>query len=117
MHAAMVLQQLARRRTGWLLATALAGAAAPVSYAVMTRWVAPWAPGRALGPVFGTLAAFFVFAGTLYPLHRRLIGWPLTSAEHWRRFHIFGGLLACVFAAVHVGFRWPGGSPRSSIAL
>ncbi len=70
----------------------------------------PWAPGRPGGLIFGSAAAAVFVLDALYPLRRRLMAWPLATAQHWLQFHLYGGVLACLFVALHTGFRLPGGA-------
>ena len=37
------------------------------------------------------------------------MAWPLGTAQRWLQFHLYGGVLAALFVALHVGFRGPGG--------
>lgn len=67
------------------------------------------APGHGTGLAVGVVAASLVFLHLLYPLRRRLVRWPMTSAQRWLQFHVNGGALAVVLALLHVGARWPAG--------
>ena len=76
--------------------------------------VAPWRAGRSGGLTFGTIAALVFLLDGLYPLRRRLLSWPLGTAQRWLQLHIYGGVLAMLFVFIHVGFacraeRWAGG--------
>lgn len=88
-----------------------AGAVALVSLALYAAlaWWRPWAPGRPGGLVFGALGAAIFFIDALYPLRRRLLAWPLGNAQRWLQFHLYGGVLACLFVFLHMGWAWPAG--------
>lgn len=92
----------------WFLGAVSVGAVSVVLFAGLAWW-APWAPGRFWGLTFGTLAALVFLIDGLYPLRRRLMGWPFGTAQRWLQFHIYGGALACLFTLIHVGFALPGG--------
>jgi hypothetical protein len=77
-------------------------------FVALARWW-PWAPGRLWGLVFGTLAATVFLIDGLYPLRRRLMGWPFGTAQRWLQFHIYGGALASLLVLIHVGFELPHG--------
>ncbi len=70
----------------------------------------PWRPGRGPGLIFGIVAALLFLAAVLYPLRRRLLGFPFGSAQRWAQFHIYGGVLAFLFVLIHQGFHWPSGT-------
>jgi hypothetical protein len=98
----------APKRPAWFAGTAVVIAAALVIYLVWSAW-APWRPGRAGGLTFGTIAGLvFLFDG-LYPLRRRLLAWPLGTAQRWLQVHIYGGAVAFSCVLMHVGFAWPTG--------
>jgi hypothetical protein len=96
------------KRTDWFNAT-LALAVVSIAVFIGATWWAPWKPGRIGGLTFGTLAAIIFLLDALYPLRRRLLAWPLGTAQRWLQFHIYGGFLACLFVLIHVGFAWPTG--------
>jgi hypothetical protein len=104
----MSLRHLGPKRSRSLLATALIAVATVTVYELLLLR-GPWLPGRPAGLALGTVAAMIVLVGGLYPLRRRLGRWPFASAERWLQFHIYAGTLAALFAALHVGVRWPHG--------
>jgi hypothetical protein len=73
-------------------------------------WWTPWRAGRWGGLTFGTIAAVVFLLDGLYPLRRRLLAWPLGTAQRWLQFHIYGGVVALVCVFIHVGFAWPRGT-------
>jgi hypothetical protein len=83
-----------------------------VALAIYAAWSmrTPWRPGRAGGLTFGTVAAGVFLLDGLYPLRRRLLAWPLRTAQQWLQFHIYGGLVAALSVAIHMGFSWPTGT-------
>lgn len=89
--------------------TTLAIAVASLLLYALLNWLAPWQPGRFWGLTFGSLAAAIFLIDSLYPLRRRLLSWPLGNAQRWLQFHIYGGLLSCLFIFIHVGFALPAG--------
>lgn len=97
------------KKPAWLAAS---GGVAVVTLAfwALVSWLSPWQPGRFWGLTFGTLAALVFVLLALYPLRRRLLSWPLGNAQRWLQFHVYGGVLACLFVFVHMGFRWPAGT-------
>ena len=100
---------LAPKRPAWFRGAAVVAAASLAVYGVWSA-LGPWAPGRAGGLSFGTAAAVIFVLDALYPLRRRLMAWPLGTAQRWLQFHLYGGILAALFVALHVGFRGPGGA-------
>jgi hypothetical protein len=96
-----------KRRT-WFLGSAVVATVSLALFAGLAWWT-PWAPGRFWGLSFGTLAAAVFLVDSLYPLRRRLMGWPFGTAQRWLQFHIYGGALALLFVLIHVGFRLPNG--------
>ena len=96
------------KRPDWAIRSAIAGGASLVIYLGVT-WFKPWSPGRFWGLTFGTCASVLFLIDGLYPLRRRLLGWSFGTAQRWLQFHIYGGLLACLFVLIHIGFRAPGG--------
>jgi hypothetical protein len=96
------------KRADWFRGFAIAIAASVAIYAGWTWWK-PWGPGRAGGLTFGTLATVIFVIDGLYPLRRRLLGWPFGTAQNWLQFHIYGGVLAFLFVVIHTGFRLPSG--------
>lgn len=96
------------KRVEWLRGFLVAAAVSlVVSYG--WSWWSPWAPGRAGGLTFGTIAALIFLVDVLYPFRRRLQAWPFGTVQRWLQFHIYGGVLACLFVLIHTGFRLPGG--------
>ena len=100
---------LAPKRPQWLLATVATAVLFTVVYAVWTS-VEPWRPGRAGGLTFGTIAALLFLNDALYPLRRRLLSWPLGTAQRWLQLHIYGGVIATLCVFLHVGWTWPRGT-------
>ena len=97
------------KKPQWLLISlGIAGAALAVRLIVAIRH--PWDPGRSAGLVFGIIASVLYLLDVLYPLRRKLLAFPLGSAQTWIQLHIYGGFLAFFFVLVHEGFRWPGGT-------
>jgi hypothetical protein len=93
----------------WLLISlVIAGLALGVRVAISIR--RPWDPGRAAGLVFGIAASVLYLVDVIYPLRRKLLAFPLGSAQTWVQLHIYGGALAFFFVLVHEGFRWPAGT-------
>jgi hypothetical protein len=105
----MRLSFLAPKRPAWLRGSVAIAAASVAIYAVW-NWRDPWAPGRAGGLIFGTAATVIFVLDALYPVRRRMMAWPLATAQQWLQFHLYGGVLACLFVGVHVGFRVPAGA-------
>jgi hypothetical protein len=97
------------KKPAWLFASA---AAALLALAVFLLLVQrrPWDPARAGGLVFGIAAALLYTIEILYPLRRRLLGFPFGNAQRWIQFHIWGGCLGFWFVLIHEGFRWPSGT-------
>jgi hypothetical protein len=105
----MIKQPFAPKRPTWFVGAAASITGALVIYFLWSASV-PWRPGRAGGLTFGTLAALvFVFEG-LYPVRRRLMAWPLGTAQRWLQLHIYAGVTAFVCVLAHIGFAWPTGS-------
>ena len=104
----MDLPHLAPKQPAWLGGTVLVALASCLTVAG-AAWGHGVAPGRGVGLMAGTVAAAIVLIDLLYPLRRRLMRWPLTSAQRWLQFHVYGGALALVLALLHVGARWPVG--------
>ena len=96
------------KRPRWFQVTAVLSRLS-VSIAFGVIWWRGWSAGDEWGLTFGTLAALLMFLGALYPLRRRLMLWPLNSAQHWLQFHIYGTTLAGILVIVHMGLRWPNG--------
>jgi len=96
-----------KRRT-WFVGAVSVGVVSIALFAGLAWW-APWSPGRIWGLTFGTLAAVVFVVDGLYPLRRRLMGWPFGTAQRWLQFHIYGGALALLFVLIHVGFSLPNG--------
>lgn len=96
------------KRQQWFLATtAIAGVSLVLAAGV--QWWRGWSAGDGWGLTFGTLAALLMFVAALYPLRRRLMLWPLRTAQDWLQLHLYGGTLAALFVLIHMGFKWPGG--------
>lgn len=93
----------------WGVATAVLAALALAGYLGATL-SHPLAPGRGAGLWFGVLATILFVVETLYPARRKLLAKPLGNARRWIQLHIWGGLLAALFVAMHEGFRKPGGT-------
>jgi hypothetical protein len=104
----MAWNYLRPKRQAWFLGSVSIGAVSVVLFAGLAWW-APWSPGRFWGLTFGTLAAAVFVVDSLYPLRRRLMGWPFGTAQRWLQFHLYGGSLAFLFVLIHVGFRLPHG--------
>src|SRR5438093_719816 len=92
------------KRQAWFVASLIAVVGGLVTFALWS-WLRPWAPGAFGGLVFGNIAAGFFYLDALYPLRRRLLAWPLKTAQQWLQFHIYGGFVASVFVGIHMGFR------------
>ena len=92
----------------WFIGSVSVGTGSVALFAVLAS-SAPWSPGRFWGLIFGTLAAVVFVLDGLYPLRRRLMGWPFGTAQRWLQFHIYGGALALLFVLIHVGFSLPNG--------
>jgi hypothetical protein len=105
----MRLSFLAPKRPAWFRGASVIAAALLAIYLVWST-LEPWTPGRLGGLIFGGAAAFVFVLDALYPLRRRLMAWPLATAQQWLQFHLYGGVLACLCVAIHVGFRLPGGA-------
>ena len=105
----MAPSPFAPKRPAWMRATIALAVLSIVVYAVW-RAERPWAPGGLGGLIFGTAAAAIFLLDALYPLRRRLMAWPLATAQNWLQFHLYGGVLACLFVVLHTGFRLPGGA-------
>lgn len=103
------MQNLRPKKPRWLLGSALAGALCLASYIALSTW-RPWDPGAGAGLVFGIAASLIFVIELLYPLRRRLLGFPFGTAQSWLQFHIYGGLLAALCVGIHAGFRWPSGT-------
>lgn len=97
------------KRPAWFAVSAALMGLALVVYAAWASWT-PWRPGRWGGLTFGTIAGVLFLLDGLYPLRRRLLSWPLGTAQRWLQFHIYGGILALVCVFIHVGFAWPRGT-------
>ncbi|MEO6326999.1 MAG: hypothetical protein ABIT01_13860 [Thermoanaerobaculia bacterium] len=93
----------------WAIATGFVAAFAFLFY-VATLFVRQLNPARGTGLVFGILASVLFLLEALYPLRKKLLAKPLGNARQWIQFHIWGGLLAALFALFHEGFRIPGGT-------
>jgi hypothetical protein len=96
------------KREGWFRGFLIATVVSIVVYAGWSWWT-PWSPGRWGGLTFGTLATLLFVVDAMYPLRRRLMGWPFGTAQRWLQFHIYGGALACLYIFIHMGLRLPVG--------
>jgi hypothetical protein len=105
----MAPSSFAPKRPVWMRGTIAIAAIALVTYGAWSE-KSPWGPGRAGGLVFGGAATGIFLLDALYPLRRRLMAWPFGTAQRWLQFHLYGGILACLFVGLHVGFRLPGGA-------
>ena len=103
------MQVLGPKKPRWLLVFSLLGAASLAAFIGLATWRL-WRPGHGAGLVFGIAAALIFTIELVYPLRRRLLGFPFGSAQRWMQFHIYGGLLAALFVLIHAGFRWPSGT-------
>ena len=92
-----------------MIGAGITAVAAVIVYAFWAAWT-PWRAGRAGGLTFGTIAALLFLNDGLYPLRRRLLSWPLGTAQRWLQLHIYGGTLAMLFVFIHVGFELPRGT-------
>ena len=97
------------KRPAWFKGTIVTAVAVLVTYAVWS-WMTPWRAGRAGGLTFGTIAALLFLNDALYPARRRLLAWPLGTAQRWLQLHIYGGLIALLCVFVHTGFTLPAGA-------
>jgi len=97
------------KKPGWMYGSLALAAVSLAAFVALTR-VRPWDPARTGGLVFGIGGALVYFLEVLYPLRRRLLGFPFGNAQRWIQFHIYGGCLALWFVLIHEGFRWPSGS-------
>jgi hypothetical protein len=102
------MQVLRPKKPQWLLFAAGIGAFCLAVWIALATW-RPWEPEGVAGLTFGILAALLFTVELLYPLRRRLLGFPFGSAQRWLQFHIYGGLLAALCVGIHAGFRWPSG--------
>jgi hypothetical protein len=96
------------KRPGWFRGFAIVAGASIAVYIGWLSW-APWSPGRWGGLTFGTLAAVLFLIDALYPFRRRLMARPFGTAQRWLQFHIYGGMLACLYVFIHMGFSLPNG--------
>jgi hypothetical protein len=79
------------------------------SYVAWAAWT-PWRAGRPGGLTFGTIALVLFVLDGIYPLRRRLLSWPLRTAQRWLQFHIYSGVIALLCVFIHIGFTWPRGT-------
>ena len=96
------------KRPRWFIGTSAIGALTVV-LALGVIWWRGWSAGDIWGLTFGTLAAVLMGIGALYPFRRRLVFWPLRTAQDGLQLHVYGTTLAGLFVLIHVGFRWPNG--------
>lgn len=96
------------KRPRWFLAAAVCCAASVAAWGA-AAWMTPWMPGRVGGLIAGTAAAAVFALDGVYAMRRRLMAWPLGTAQHWLQLHVYGGVVATVWVWIHVGFRWPAG--------
>jgi hypothetical protein len=106
---AFMASPFAPKKPAWFAGSVAATAAALLVYAVSAA-LTPWRAGRSGGLVYGTIAAVIFLIDALYPLRRRLLGWPFGTAQRWLQFHIYGGVFAAICVFVHVGFAAPRGA-------
>jgi hypothetical protein len=97
------------KRPAWFWGSMVCIAIVWLTYAVWATFV-PWRPGRPGGLVFGTIAALLFVYDAAYPVRRRLLAWPLRTAQQWLQLHIYGGVIALTCVIVHAGFAWPNGA-------
>ena len=83
----MRLSFLAPKQPSWFRGTTVLAAIAVVLYLAWSA-IEPWSPGRVGGLIFGTAAAVIFLLDALYPLRRRLMAWPLGTAQRWLQFHL-----------------------------
>jgi hypothetical protein len=100
---------LAPKRPRWFAATVVVAVVMLLAYAAAAS-TSPWRPGRLGGLIFGTIAALLYLNDGLYPLRRRLLSWPLGTAQRWLQLHIYGGAIGMLCVFIHVGFQWPRGT-------
>jgi hypothetical protein len=103
------MQIVRPKKPRWLLVFSLLAAVSLAGFVGLAT-CRLWHPGRGAGLGFGIAAALIFTIELLYPLRRRLLGFPFGSAQRWMQFHIYGGLLAALFVLIHAGFRWPSGT-------
>ena len=99
----------APKRRSWFAVSVALMVLAVVVYALWASWT-PWRAGRLGGLTFGTIAGVVFVLDGLYPLRRRLLAWPLGTAQRWLQFHIYSGTVALLSVFIHVGFSWPHGA-------
>lgn len=104
----MSFAYLRPKKPRWMW-TSLAIAGGSLLLYALLSWLGPWQPGRFWGLTYGSFAAAIFVLDALYPLRRRLLSWPLGTAQRWLQLHIYGGLLAGLFIFIHVGFELPAG--------
>lgn len=100
---------LAPKRPHWFRGTVATAILFAIVYAGWSWWT-PWRAGRLGGLTFGTIGAFLFLNDGLYPLRRRLLAWPLGTAQRWLQLHIYGGVIAMLCVFIHVGFSLPRGT-------
>ncbi|MGH9364598.1 MAG: hypothetical protein ACRD1B_04955 [Thermoanaerobaculia bacterium] len=100
---------LVPKKRAWFLASAGIGAGSLLCFAVLS-FGRPWRPGRGPALWFGVAAALLVLGHAVYPLRRKLLFFPLHTAQHWAQFHVYGGVVGVLFVLIHEGFAWPSGT-------
>src|SRR5215467_9580478 len=103
------MRVLRPKKPAWAYGSVAVGALGLGAFLVLVER-RPWDPARAGGLIFGIAASVIYFIELLYPLRRRLLGFPFGNAQRWIQFHIYGGCLAFWFVLIHEGLRWPSGS-------
>ena len=97
------------KKPAWLFASTAVALLALAAFLLLVER-RPWDPARAGGLIFGIAASLLYTIEILYPLRRRLLGFPFGNAQGWIQFHIWGGCLGFWFVLIHEGFRWPSGT-------
>ena len=100
---------LTPKKPAWFAASVATAIVALAAYLVWAGY-SPWRAGRLGGLTFGTTAAVLFLLVGLYPVRRRLLAWPLQTAQQWLQFHIYGGTIALLCVFIHMGFVLPHGA-------